>query len=264
MRKALVCGVLLTLASTDAAAQKTTSSWFYGADPHVPLATVRNGKIHQAVPTADRGLRCGDTRRWAAVGSKWHALDAWGQILATTTVSSLDPYDVTACAEVSFAPHTRITHDDRRVFVSADSAWKPAPSVEWHPTATERASFEALVATALPARERVTSHCSSLATTTAYFDGRWAVAAKQGGWVVASRAPGRRPWKTVSIHREKVTRAFGGMCFRPVAIFDMDGDGVPEIILRSSEGASWGDEILKRGRDGLWRSVASSPGGATA
>jgi hypothetical protein len=55
--------------------------------------------------------------------------------------------------------------------------------------------------------------------------------------------------------------AYSGECFRPLAVFDMTGDGVPEIVLRAS---GWNDVVLQREPDDTWSIVASSPGGSTA
>ena len=82
-----------------------------------------------------------------------------------------------------------------------------------------------------------------------------------GGYVIGTLRDGR--WSLVNGKRSKVTK-FSSVCYRPVAIFDMNGDGAPEIILRQSEGEWWGDVILGLDPQGTWRIVAESPGGSTA
>ncbi len=44
----------------------------------------------------------------------------------------------------------------------------------------------------------------------------------------------------------------------------MNGDGVPEIVLRSSAGDCWNDVVLSLGHDDTWQVVSVSPGGSTA
>lgn len=238
--------------------------WFMAADPHVPLAVARDGKLRGAVPAADRGSRCGSTSRWASVGSKWHALDLWGQIVATATIGAIEdpPYDVTGCREVTFNPQKDLAHDDRSIFVFVDSVWRPSASVKWTPPSHDRAAFEKLVSSTLPEPDRMNGHCSQLPSRFTYFDKHWALGAKQGGWVIATHGSGG--WKKVNVHRDTVNGLFGSLCYRPIAIFYMNADGVPEIVLCFDEGVSWGEEVLQLGADGTWSSVAVSPGGSTA
>jgi len=52
---------------------------------HVPLAVVRGAEVLDAVPRGRPGERhtsCGARARWAAIGSRWRALDEWGQVVA--------------------------------------------------------------------------------------------------------------------------------------------------------------------------------------
>ena len=65
-------------------AKTGTPSFFLGADPHVPLAVVAGGRITSAVARAARGTSCGSRTRWAQLGSKWLALDGWGQAMGAT------------------------------------------------------------------------------------------------------------------------------------------------------------------------------------
>src|SRR4029077_7455205 len=77
----------------------SSTRWSMG---HVPLAIVRQGEVVDAVPrrasqSARRPRDCGPRQRWAAIGSRWHALDEWGQVVSTRTVSHRDIYDETGC-----------------------------------------------------------------------------------------------------------------------------------------------------------------------
>ncbi len=53
-------------------------------------------------------------------------------------------------------------------------------------------------------------------------------------------------------------------CFRPVAVFDMNGDGKPELVMRSSGGDGWQDFVLEESESGTWHDAAISRGGSTA
>jgi len=269
----LVVSMLLAagLCAADADARTTRRrAYFLAADPHVPLVVVRDGRVRQAVPDAARGHACGSPRRWATVGSRWHALDAWGQITATRTVAAKDDYDVTGCAELALSPKRK--DDLVSILVSADSDWSPAPSVQWAAGPAARASFEALFARLMPGRmaaKELPPQCAAIADRFRYFDvpgsgagaGHWAVGASDGGYVVASFARGA--W-SVSLSERQRGKGLFATCHRPVAVFDMNGDGRPEIVLRYAEPTSWSDFVLELGPAGRWREVATSPGGSTA
>jgi hypothetical protein len=242
---------------------------------HVPLAVVRNGQVGDAVPRpakwpAVRPRDCGPRSRWAVVGSRWHALDGWGQIVGTGIVRERPVYDVTRCAELALSLSPAGTIDGRTLFVSEDSAWRPSPSPAFSPSAAVRESFRALVAGTIndrPAgRAALHPQCAAIKEREHFFGGpageRYAIGTSNIGYVVA-RLDGER-WTPVATrieryraHPEAVT------CYRPVAIFDMNQDGVPEVVLRqSAAGEAWGDLVLGRDPDGGWSVVAISPGTA--
>src|SRR5688572_25249513 len=78
------------------------SSFFLSGDPHVPLAVIVGGRVQEAVSPRVRNRWCGAKSRWRRVGTRWNALDKWGQVGATRTVTAKDDYDVTGCAELAF------------------------------------------------------------------------------------------------------------------------------------------------------------------
>jgi hypothetical protein len=50
--------------------------------------------------------------------------------------------------------------------------------------------------------------------------------------------------------------------YTPVAVFDMNGDGVPEIVYRSNDGPNFADRVLSLSPESLvWEDAAESPGG---
>lgn len=243
-------------------------SLFLGADPHVPLAVVTRGRVRYAVTAEARGRSCGDPARWARVGSRWHTLDEWGQIVGTKVVAAREdpPYDVTACRELTLAPHD--ARDSARVFVSIDSVWVVPPSAAWSPSAPLRASFDGVVAKEIPdttiAPSNVPSQCASIVGRTRYFDAagsHYAVGTTNAGYVIARQD--RAAWTVVHLQRSRPSKS-DTVCYRPLSIFDMNGDGSPEVVLRMSEGSSWGDFVLSLDSNGRWVEVAASPGGSTA
>lgn len=268
----VLLGALALPALADARPHRTAheASWFLAGNPHVPLAVVRDGRVREAVAPAARGRSCGSPARWARVGSQWHELDTWGQIVATRRVSAKDAYDVTGCSELALAP--KAVGDASRVLVSVDSRWRPSPPARWSPEPAVRASFEALAARLTPsamAASEVPSQCASITEQFLYFEApassgapaRWAVAATNGGYLVASL--GAQGWSPSRVQKQLGKPTFL-TCHRPLAVFDMNGDGRPEIVLRFSEGTSWGDFVLTLDASGRWEEVATSPGGSTA
>jgi hypothetical protein len=182
-------------------------------------------------------------------------------------VVAADAYDVTACAELTLS--TGPTDDTRRVLVSADSSWRPSKSVEWQAPDEARRSFEALLASAAPDRavrpNAVRPQCGDLERvrffeTPGHVD--YAIGGTNAGYVLARKVGAG--WSVVDAKSTRVTIPFGAVCYRPLAVFDMNGDGRPEIVLRESDGASWSEIVLSEDTGGAWRSVAESPGGATA
>jgi hypothetical protein len=238
-------------------------SFFLAGDPHVPLAVVTDGRID------DRAFsrHCGARRRWKTLGTRWKALDAWGRPMGVYTATSKDDYDATECSELSLSP--RLANDLTHVFVSVDSAWRPPASAEWAAPAPKRAALASIAKTRIPdtsvPKAEVWTQCTSIRHKSRFFHvpgrGDWAIATSNAGWLVArDDASG---W-TVRSEDHAPKTPYSAECFRPVAVFDMNGDGVPEIVLRASGGDGWNDVVLALGRDDRWHVVAVSRGGSTA
>ena len=254
-------------------AEEATSFFLSSRTPfnmgHVPLAVVRGGEVVDAVPRRSPTRRqrdCGARTRWAAIGSRWQALDEWGQVVAIRTVSRRSIYDATGCAELS------LSHEDMNnrlaLYVSEDSAWRASSSPSWTPPASIQASFEALARATIDdanaGRRAVQRECAGITRTGAFFTStagaHYGVATSNVGFLIA-RFDGRS-WAPVIAKADLRKRAPYYTCYRPVSIFDMNGDGTPEVVLFQSMGESWGDLVLGMGSDGAWRILATSPGSA--
>jgi hypothetical protein len=265
--------------TADAAAPADATSYFMAGNPHVPLAVVSHGIIRDAVDPSSHGKSCGAPGRWAKAGSRWRALDAWGKVLGSYVMDDLhEVYDATGRIEEGFVHPP--AHDSTLLYVFADSPWREPISAEWKPARAERRSLLALASELSRGQslEHLPDVLTELTVTTRFFEfpsatgepRHMAVAGRCGGWLVAEHAHGR--WSIVS--REQHARHGSKpdeendhrMCFRPVAVFDMNGDGVPEIDLRFTEyqGEWWGEHVLQRSSSGAWVYVALSAGGSTA
>jgi hypothetical protein len=270
---------LVPAAVAHAAPPADATSYFMAGNPHVPLAVVSHGTIRDAVDPALHGRSCGAPERWARRGSRWRAIDAWGKVLGTYAMDDLrEVYDATGCIEEELLHPP--PHDSTLLYVSADSPWREPASAEWVPTRAERTSLIALARRMSKGQslEHLPTPLTEIAATTRFFEFRsatgeaqhLAVAGRCGGWLVAERVESR--WSIVSreVHPARGARPDAErdhrMCFRPVAVFDMNGDGVPEIDMRFTEyeGEWWGEHVLQRTSAGTWVYVALSPGGSTA
>lgn len=244
--------------------EKAATSWFLAADPHVPLAVVRGGRVEPAVPRGEHGKSCGPKSRWAVEGSKWFALDAWGNKKGLATVEVAEPYDVTKCSELYFAPKFD-KHTEATLFVSADSAYVPGPSAEWHPPAHARWTFQAsLLQLPSNGKRKLPFQCSEVPKPIRYFSiggTKLAVGGTDGAIRIA--AYDGQGW-TPEYSDHGVSEV--PICYRPVAILDLDGDGRPELVVRKAfnDGDGWGDSVLGRDDRGHWTELAISPGGSTA
>jgi hypothetical protein len=256
-------------------AEENTSFFLSSRTPfnmgHVPLAVVRGADVLDAVPRRRPGGRqrdCGARTRWAAVGSRWRALDEWGQVVATRAVSRRSIYDVTTCAEVTLSQENMSSR--QALYVSEDSAWRASPSPAWTPPAPVQASFEALARATIDdgnaGRRAVQRECAGMSRAVAFFTNaagkHYGVATSNVGFLVATLDG--QSWTPVISKADLRKRAPYYTCYRPVSIFDMNADGNPEVVLFQSMGESWGDLVLGMGSDGSWRIVAISPGSGIA
>ena len=253
-------------------------SYWLAAEPHVPLAVVEGSEMRTV---GKRGKSCGSANRWAKAKSRWHAVDAWGQISGNFEVVGSELYDVTACRELTFA--ARKGKPGAGLFVSEDSSYKPGESVGYAPSVTEKKRFEHFLGAmegafvdhtplgkAVPwgkrtmffqfAPPRDPSWAERLdgAGKTIERPRRWAVA---GGPVLVIAYLGEHGrWHAATV------KAPLGLTdsYQPVAVFDMNGDGIPEIVYQSSDGPSFGDSVMTLNPETmLWADAVESPGGAT-
>jgi len=261
---------------TTALPKTTRSSYWLAADPHVPLAMIEGKQIRSV---GKRGKDCGAANRWARPKSRWHAVDAWGMVSGTYEVARAEAFDVTRCREVSFTAVTG--KPGAGLFVSGDSAYKPGDSAAFTPSAAERKRFERFLNNVesafvdhkplgkyVPWAKRTMFFASSLPR-----DARWE------GRVDGAGKPVERPKRWAVSGGAALTVAYLGQhgrwhaalvkpplgladSYMPVAVFDMNGDGIPEIVYRASDGPAFADAVLSLDPVRMrWDDAAESPGG---
>ena len=83
----------------------------------------------------------------------------------------------------------------------------------------------------------------------------WAVAG--GPILVVAYYGANGQWKVAT-----VKRALGVTdSYTPKAVFDMNGDGIPEIVVQSSDGPNFADNVLRFNPEAFsWEEAAESPG----
>lgn len=252
------------------------SSFWLAANPHVPLAIVHGKEIRSV---GKRGKDCGEADRWARPKSGWRAVDAWGQFTGTFEVAHTEFYDVTRCEELSLVP--RVGKRGVGLFVSRDSNYKPHEPVAYEPTAGETERFDHFLSTVETAwlNGRPFGKPVPFAKRTMFFqfplpkevaaqriDGTgtplhqprfWAVA---GGPILVVAYLGEHGhWKAATVKRPLgLTDSYS-----PEAVFDMNNDGVPEIVYQSSDGPGFADNVLALNPAAMtWEDAAESVGGA--
>jgi hypothetical protein len=276
-----IVAVVWTPAVSSRAAERGGDSFFLSSRAmpdraHVPLAVVHGGQVADAVQRparwpARRPRGCGTRARWGTVGSRWRALDGWGQVLGEAVVMKRDVYDVTRCAELTLSKVPGA--DATTIYVSADSAWRAAPPSAFTPTATAAASLAGLAAARIDDRAirggALHPECAAIRDRTRFFVApggrRYGVATSNVGYLLA-RLDGDG-WTVVMSELTTPHKPDDYRCYRPVAVFDMNGDGTPEVVLRQSAGEVWGDLVVGRapadeGAGESWHVAALSPGSA--
>jgi hypothetical protein len=214
VRLGIFGAVVVALLSVDAtsasaaAAPKATQSRCAGtvrwtSDAILTLAIVRHGTIER-----DAG-QCPEAGGFHPAGKKLAAIDRWGR-----TVGVVENRN-----DETHGTDFRLVAGSRGVNVYVDAAVPKRVVAEWKPPASERT--KALRAVGISAPRDV-----------AFFHGgkrELAVVVDRRSVVVAERTHGE--WRL--IHREAGT-ATAPIALR--AIVDMNGDGIPEIIIHVSEG----------------------------
>jgi hypothetical protein len=238
---------------------------FLGREPHVPLAAF-DGESIQWVSSD-----CCPS--WSVRGARWRAIDEWGQVVGHAATNGGEGYDVTRCYELS------LERVDGRVgtglYASEDGPWQPVASPRALPTERQREGYQRLLARF----DGLFLHPQPMASiegrpvrTTMFFHGTdpaggsSTFAVSGGRWLTIARLTDvdRGEWKLV--HLRSSGPAAGPNAFAIVAVFDLDHDGTPEVIIHTSENdGGWDDTILRSDDHGIrWQIDATSVGGSTA
>jgi hypothetical protein len=253
-------------------------SYWMAADPHVPLALV-DGKRIQGV--GKRGKDCGSANRWAKPKSQWRAVDAWGRVNGTFEVKDAETFDLTGCREVSFKPMAG--KQGVGLFVSEDSGYRPGASAEFTPSGEDKKRFERFINAVEGAfvDHKPLGQYVPWGHRTMFFEA--AALPRDAAWegrVDGAGKPIARPTRWAVVGGPTLTLAYLGQhgqwhaslvksplgladSYTPIAVFDMNGDGIPEVVYRLSDGASFADAVLSLDPSAMkWDEAAESPGGA--
>ncbi len=219
---------------------------FMASDPHVPLAEVFLDEL--------RGASEGACARWPGKAHAWVALDTWGQPVGTMRSTGAEGYDVSGCFEMS----AKLVRGTAGTGLLASVGYRAPVSAAREPTDAQQRSFDAFV------REIDDVWPPTAAPRTPlFFRGADDVlTAVLGGRVLLVAAFVDDAWQLRAIETQLAAEALGPEPYRPIAVFDFDGDGTAEIVFREDEGPWWNDVVL-RSAGTIWERVAESVGGGT-
>jgi len=242
-----------------------------GEGPATPFAIVKNGKVSEA------GMAC--CAQWARKGTRWKTVDAFGAVVGEAEISGGEGYDVSQCYELSFTKKK----GSMGVGLYLDGDYAAPKSAAWTPNDAEKNSLAKIVSSLeaamvpnavwdcgkipgikplKPLADRALFFTMPNDNSTATV--KWAVVG--GPILVMARIQSDGKW--VARHVESYgADACQHRAYEPRAVFDIDGDGRPEVFLHFDWGDSFGDQMLTLGQagfEGRWIEVAQSVGGSTA
>jgi len=250
-----------------------------GSDPSTPLAAVVQHEISSA------GVAC--CALWGRAGSHWKEVDAYGEVVSEAQLSSdSEAYDVTGCAEYTF--HSKISRSaagtgHAGVGLWFRGAWSPPPSARWLPTPAQQRSLFELAARLDPPVARSEAGCSSVPKSGAskhpvlFFTVDYRLEANRprllpfavvgGPVLLLARLQSNGRWLASRMETFGSSDRCGDTVYRPRAVFDMNADGRPELIIHRDFGDSFDDMVLSlhpTQPGGNWSVVALGVHGATA
>ena len=191
---------------------------------------------------------------WAPRGTRWRAVDAWGQIVGRASIKEAGKVD-RALDTCYYPVHQKTDGAEGVLLASAEGPWQPGPSAEWKPSAAERERLKKFVAATasvlgVPPSDGRNIRFFALKNDILGEQQRFAVVGgrallvarlgKDGRWTIT--------WSDAQYTRLhlRVSGPDGGLdAYAPLAIFDMNGEGAPEVIYRWSSGADSGLGVLE-------------------
>jgi hypothetical protein len=230
---------------------------FLGADPVGPLAEGRGTTIATPATTA--------CRAWGPVGSRWVELDAYGRAAGHAVVRRREYYEVSHCDEL------RMRRVDGTpgagVFVDAAAGYKAPRVTSWRPGGRDLAALETTVSPRqLAVADLDPAHPVPFERRVLFFEWqpsaeRYAVVGGRSLVVLAFRG-GR--WDVLHEQKPKTMRGRND-AYSPLLVTDMNGDGLPEIVVHSREaqGEWFGDFTLSLDVAGSWRRIDAGIFGST-
>jgi hypothetical protein len=239
----------------------------------VPLAEVHEGRLASAATTKHP---CGTKARWAKIASVWRGLDTWGQVVhGTAAITDRRLFEGSGCYQVHLET-TADPNETARLFVAEGSGYKPASSAQWSPEKKVQSRFEQLVASQVAAWVELKDEGHEAHGRTLFFrlpkqegsvEGSptqrrptsWAVAG--GRVLVVGYLSETGVWKVGHVMPPNGKEN----AYEPLAVLDMNGDGLPEIVVHEESGGVFTDRVLAFDPGTMrWEKSVESPGGATA
>ncbi|HEY5957397.1 MAG TPA: hypothetical protein VIV60_12615 [Polyangiaceae bacterium] len=247
-----------------------------GAAPSTPLAIVRQHKVVSA------GVSC--CAKWRNRAGAWKEVDRYGTVVGEAELRAHERYDVTGCWEFEFARKPlKVDNPGEGANLWFQGTWTPPARVGFTPTPAEckalSASLSKLEALVVPTPSApCTTEPTKLSERpTIFFKIAYFLGSEQptllpfavtGGPVLTlARLQKNGVWVMSNIVTTGASDRCGRDVYQPRAVFDMNGDGRPELVIHRDFGDSSDDIVLSLHPtlvDGEWTTVATGVHGATA
>ncbi|MBL8685359.1 MAG: hypothetical protein JNK05_39635 [Myxococcales bacterium] len=234
-----------------------------GRAPHVPLVAIDGERSLEYVGEQS-------CLPWSLRGARWRSVDAWGQFAGRATTAGGEGYAVTNCYELDLALTEGTAGSG--LYVNEDSPWTPPPSARFEPTAEQQTALQRMLAQydALHVRRfTVDGDAQRDDRRVMYFRTRDANGEDRSFAVIGGRSLliarlEAREWRLV--FQQRSSAHAGPSAFSLVAVFDMDRDGTPEVVVHHDEFDGGWDDVIYRSDDhgASWGESYQSVGGSTA
>lgn len=240
-----------------------------GHDPHVPFAIVDGDTIKSA------GQPC--CEEWATTQTDWYNLNEFGRIVGISKVKHGDGYDHTQCFELQL--QTTNGKDGVGLYVSKQIDWEVDSSQIWRPTKVEMHKLQdfLLNLNKLVIDDNKPNYTDTSSVGKFIFfkithglgndeinipNTKCVVYGKR--YLIIAYLNSQNEWTLAHIENEYSNDYL--KLFTPIALVDIDKDGIPEIVFQDSLGHIFWDKILRIGNKETidsWQIEAISVAGAT-
>jgi hypothetical protein len=238
-------------------------------EPHVPFAIIDKDTIKSA------GQTC--CEEWATTQIDWFNLNEYGKVVGKSKVISGDGYDHTQCYELQLK--TIDGSDGTGLYASKDIDWELDNEQIWSPNQVEKAKLDNYILDLdkLVIDDKKPNYVDTLTKGKMIF---FRIAHQQSEdennipltkcvvfgkrYLMIAYLNSQEEWTLAHIENEYTNDYY--KLYTPIALIDINKDGIPEIIFQDSLGHVFWDKILRiQNKETIdsWKIEAISVEGAT-